>query len=369
MDQDAVIVGASFAGLACAAALAARGARVTVVDRKMDAGEKLHTTGILVRDAMDEVPLLDGLPSQLVRRIDRVRLYAPNLRHIDLSAPGYYFLATDTPGLMRWLAARAAIAGANLRWGCAYHDAQPIRSGFDAGESIGTTRMLVGADGPRSAVARSLQLGENREFLTGIEYEYAAAPIHDADHLHCFIDRRCMPGYIGWVMQGVGVTQVGLARRQRGNDDISAVRAMRMFLKKIAPVFDFRGHQPVGVRAGLIPCGGLVKPVARPRALLIGDAAGLVSPVTGGGIHRAMQHGGHAGHAIADFLAGRGEDPGSWAERASPRFRGKLALRYLFDQLQADWMANLLLSTAAARLVASQIYFHQRGTATAGSIR
>jgi digeranylgeranylglycerophospholipid reductase len=366
MDQDAVIVGASFAGLACAAALAERGASVTVVDRKTDAGEKLHTTGILVRDVMDEVPLLDGMPPQLVRRIDHVRLYAPNLRHIDLSAPGYYFLATDTPGLMRWLATRAADAGANLRWGCAYQNAEAIRSGFDAGEAIGTTRILVGADGPRSAVARSLQLGENREFLTGIEYEYADAAIHDADHLHCFIDRRCMPGYIGWVMQGVGVTQVGLARRQRDNDGISAVRAMRMFLKKIAPVFDFRGQQPVGVRAGLIPCGGLVKPVARPRALLIGDAAGMVSPVTGGGIHRAMQHGGRAGHAIADFLDGRGEDPARWAERSFPRFRTKLAMRFLFDHLQADWMANLLLSTAPARLLASQIYFHQRGVAAAG---
>lgn len=363
MDHDALIVGASFAGLACAAALAERGARVTVVDRKMDPGEKLHTTGILVRDAVDEVPLLDGMPPQLVRRIDHVRLYAPNLRHIDLSAPGYYFLATDTPGLMRWLASRALDAGANLRWGCAFHNAQAIRSGFDAGESIGTARVLVGADGPRSAVARSLQLGENREFLTGIEYEYADAALHVGDQLHCFIDRRCMPGYIGWVMQGVGVVQVGLARRQRDGDGISAVRAMRMFLKRIAPVFDFRGRQPVAVRAGLIPCGGLVKPLARSRALLIGDAAGMVSPVTAGGIHRALQHGGRAGHAIADFLDGRGEDPGYWAVEAFPQFRMKRAMRFLLDHLQSDWMANFMLSTIPARMVASQLYFHQRGAA------
>ena len=361
MDHDAVIVGASFAGLACAAALASRGAAVTVLDRKQEAGEKLHTTGILVRDALDHVPLLDGVPPALVRRIDHVRLYAPNLRHIDLSAPDYYFLATDTPGLMRWLAARAADAGARFLWGCPFKRAWPERSGYNLGASYGSTRILVGADGPRSAVARSLQLGANRHFLTGIEHDYADVSIHDDDHLHCFIDRRCMPGYIGWVLQGVGVTQVGLARRQAATDGLSAVAAMQGFLEKIEPLFDLRGRQPVAVRAGLIPCGGLVHPVARTRALLVGDAAGMVSPLTAGGIHTALQHGARAGHAVADFLSGSGEDPGTWAARAYPRFHVKRAMRVVFDRLQSDWAFDLLLSSAPMRRIASQTYFHQRG--------
>jgi flavin-dependent dehydrogenase len=361
MDHDVVIVGASFAGLSCATALAHRGVRVTVLDRKPDAGNRLHTTGILVRDALDQIPLLDGLPSELVRRIDHVRLYAPNLTHVDLSAPGYYFLATDTGGLMHWLADRAATAGARLRWSHPYRNAQPVRSGFDVGELVGTTRILVGADGPRSAVARSLRLGQNRKFLIGIEHEYTAAPIHADSHLHCFIDRRGMPGYIGWVLQGVGVTQVGLARRQAARDGMSTVAAMERFLHRIAPLFDFRDHRPFAVRAGLIPCGGPVQPVSRPRALLIGDAAGLVSPLTAGGIHGALQHGMRAGHVIADYLAGRGDEPGLWAARAYPRFRARRALRFLFDHFQADWIFNLMLSTAPLRRIASQIYFHQRG--------
>jgi len=43
----------------------------------------------------------------MVRRIHGVRLYGPSLRWIDLDAPGYYFLATDTPALVRWMAGRA----------------------------------------------------------------------------------------------------------------------------------------------------------------------------------------------------------------------------------------------------------------------
>jgi flavin-dependent dehydrogenase len=100
-NTDCTIVGASFAGLACATELARAGVDVAILERKADAGEKLHTTGILVKDAIDQVALLDGLPDEFVRRIDGVRLDAPNLRHVDLSAPGYYFLATDAPELMR----------------------------------------------------------------------------------------------------------------------------------------------------------------------------------------------------------------------------------------------------------------------------
>src|ERR1700758_2995735 len=104
MDNDCVIVGASFAGLACAIALARSGLRVTVLEKKADAGAKLHTTGIIVKDAVDQVAILDSLPPQFVRRVDAVRLYAPNLQHVDLRAPGYYFLTSDTPEILRWLA-------------------------------------------------------------------------------------------------------------------------------------------------------------------------------------------------------------------------------------------------------------------------
>ena len=149
-QSDCVVVGASFAGLACATALARAGMRVIVLERKADVGEKLHTTGIIVKDAIDQIALLDGLPSSIVRRIEGVRLYAPSLRHVDLAAPGYYFLATDTPQLMRWLAERAVEAGAIIAHQTSFVTAQRTQSGFDLGDA-GTTRFIVGADGPELA--------------------------------------------------------------------------------------------------------------------------------------------------------------------------------------------------------------------------
>ena len=137
-QTDCTIVGARFAALACAAELAREGMNVCVLERKTDAGSKLHTTGIIVKDAIDQVALLDGLPGEIVRRIDGVRLYAPNMRHVDLSAPGYYFLATDTPELMRWLAFRLK---------------RLLRFAFDHFQSDAAFNLLLGTKPMRAAAS------------------------------------------------------------------------------------------------------------------------------------------------------------------------------------------------------------------------
>ncbi len=359
MTYDCVIVGASFAGLSCATALAKLGLRTLVLEKKSDVGEKLHTTGIIVKDAVDQIPLLDNLPSDLVRRIDGVRMYAPNFRYIDLTAPGYYFLATNTPDVLRWLEEKAIEAGAEIRHQTTFQKAQRIQSGFEVGE-IGTTRYLIGADGPRSRVAAVFGLGQSKHFLQGLEHEYADWKLDLPDRLHCFMDRKIAPGYLAWVLSGVGMVQVGFARRHNKRQ-MTTAQAMTQLLDKLAPIFDFRDHAPTAVRSGLIPCGGVVKPTAANRVMLVGDAAGMVSPLTAGGIHTALKHGLAAGHAVADFLNGKGEDPCQGFTKSYPTFRTKRLLRFLFDHFQSDLLFNLLISTRMMRNAASVIYFHRKG--------
>jgi digeranylgeranylglycerophospholipid reductase len=87
----------------------------------------------------------------------------------------------------------------------------------------------------------------------------------------------------------------------------------------------------------------------------------MVSPVTAGGIHTALKHGLAAGHAIADFLDGKSEDPNGWFVQSYPRFRTKRRLRFLFDHFQSDLAFNLLLGTRPMRAAAGAVYFHHKG--------
>jgi len=357
-DADVVIVGASFAGAACALAAARAGLRVVVLERKVDPGEKLHTTGIIVKEAAEQTWLRHA-PADCLHRVEQVRLYAPSLRNLALRAPGYYFLTTDTPRLMRWLAAELVCHGVDLRLGTAFTGAQPCEGGWRV-PGVGRTRYLVGADGVRSRVAITAGLGRVHDFLYGVEYEFPGMTLPEPGALHCFVSKRFAPGYIGWVTQNPTGVQAGLALRQTPRrpraPDIDG------FLQRVRHLLQIPDDaMPGATRAGLIPCGGPVAPIAGPGVMLTGDAAGVVSPVTAGGIHSAWRHGETIGEAMAAHLLHGGPAPERVATASAPRFLTKRALRWVFDRLQFDWPFEVLLHSAPLRLAAERVYFHRRG--------
>ena len=345
--HDLAIVGAGFAGLACARRAAERGLSVVVVDRKREPGERVHTTGILVKEAWEEW----SVPDDLVRKVSRVRVHTPRHRSVELKRNDYFFLATDTAGLLRHLVEETRRAGAEVRFGVKYSGATRTGPGLTVDEVGASCRFLVGADGARSRVAESLGLDRNERLLKGVEWEFE--PVDGVgDCLHCFIDPECAPGYIGWVVPGVGITQVGLAVHRDARAD------MPKFVDRIDPLFGLSGGRVLDKRGGVIPIGGLLRRFHTDRALLIGDAAGMVSPLTAGGIHNAYRYGRVAADAIADHLGAGGPHPVEVVRRAYPKHRWKGLARWSYDRLPvARALEAGLLTRGLFQKVAGKVFF------------
>lgn len=357
---DVVIIGAGFAGLACARELAHQGLRTLVLEKKPWPGTKVHTTGIVVKELAE----VWHPPARLTKKISQVRLYSPRLDYIDLRAPGYYFLATDTRALLRWHAEQAIQAGATLRYDSHYRASSFAGDYHSFGGSDLRSRYLIGCDGVQSQVARRYALGRNRDLLFGIEAEFEPVPGLSDDHLHVFLDRDIACGYIAWMVPGVQVTQIGLATRM-------PVRpVLDKFLHKLAPLWRIDKAAIKSIRSGLIPCGGMVDPFYGDEVMLLGDAAGMVSPLTGGGIQPAVHFGARAGTRVADYLLQQGGDPGRALRPELPGYACKRSLRFLLDHLPFNnRVCADLFRTPAFRALAQTIFFHHRGLFSAAAWR
>jgi digeranylgeranylglycerophospholipid reductase len=363
---DLAIAGGGFAGLTAARRAAQRGLKVVVLERKAEPGRPMHTTGILVKEAFDLLTAQCGaIPRELWRAVPGVRLFSPSLKRTDLFSPGYEFYATDTPGLLRWLAEETKRAGVEIRY------TAPIQSvrqedgavHIGAGGAAIEAAWLIGADGAKSAVAEHAGLGRNTRFLVGLEAEFTGVRGVEGNLLHTFLDRRLAPGYIGWVVPGVGVTQVGIAAKRADRPEFEA------FLARVKTLYDFAGGEIVARRSGVIPVGGVVRPAAKGRVILIGDAAGMVSPLTAGGIFTAFDFGWRAADAIADHAAGKAPDPARTLPRLYPKFRVKRWLRRALDLGPPNWLANLMLGTRPMQAFARVVYFHRKGLASKAAWR
>jgi digeranylgeranylglycerophospholipid reductase len=244
---EVLIAGGGFAGLECARSLAAAGVSVTLLERKKAAGVGMHTTGIIVGECAEEF----AIPQHLTRKVTDVKLFAPNLKYIDLHAPDYFFLTTDTPALMKHLSDEAEKAGATILYDTPYENAVEKDGEILVNDGAFSCKFLIGADGPRSKVADHFNLGQNTKFLLGAEAEYEGLNLPQ-NSFYCFLDQTLAYGYLGWVIPSVGVTQVGVACRMPSKPDIDA------FTANMKNVIDFSGAKVVARRGGLIPVGGLV---------------------------------------------------------------------------------------------------------------
>ncbi|GIG88155.1 NAD(P)/FAD-dependent oxidoreductase [Plantactinospora endophytica] len=353
---DVLVVGAGLAGLHTARLLAQRELDVLVVDRRRSLATGIRTTGIFVRRTLDDFDLPDHLLGPGVRD---VLLYPPSRRApVRLHSDRDEYRVADMAAVYAHAHRAAESAGARVRLGVRYLGASAGVVRFAGAEPV-RARFVVGADGARSRVARDLGLDVNRRFLVGAELVHPIAPGHAAPAFHCVLDPRVAPGYLGWVIDDGRHAHVGVA---------GYPEAMRRGVRHLLDTFaaDAPGRTPptgpVERRGGPIPVGGVLRRLACPAGLLVGDAAGAVSPLTAGGLDPCLRMSELAAAVATDYLRTGDErvlrryD----GDALRSRFRGRLLLRRMFAGIRypvAAEAAVAALRHGAGRVLAARVLF------------
>ncbi|GIG10406.1 NAD(P)/FAD-dependent oxidoreductase [Catellatospora coxensis] len=353
---DVLVVGAGLAGLHTARLLARHELNVMVVDRRRSLSAGIRTTGIFVRRTLEDFDLPDHLLGPGVRD---VLLYPPSRRDpIRLTSDRDEYRVADMPGVYEHARRAAESAGARVVLGVRYDGSSAGVVRLEGAEPV-RARFIVGADGARSRVARDLGLDVNHRLIVGAELVHTIASGTTTPAFHCVLDPRVAPGYLGWVIDDGHHAHVGVA----GYPD--AMRAgVRHLLEEFAA--DAPGHAdptgPVERRGGPIPVGGVLRRLANPAGLLVGDAAGAVSPLTAGGLDPCLRMSELAASVAAGWLrTGDQHELRRYDGQAlRGRFRGRLLLRRVLAGVRSHAAAEAAVAALrgrAGRAAAARVLF------------
>jgi digeranylgeranylglycerophospholipid reductase len=329
---DALIVGGGPGGLFMAARLAERGLRTLVCEEHAQVGDPVHCTGVL---SADTFPRFDLPGSATLNQLTTVRFLSPGGIHVDYVTPSPLATVIDRPTFDRALADRAVAAGAEVRAGARVTSLE--FEGDAVAASIGgaplRARLAVLACGASYAFQRRFGFGLPRTYLHTAQRELRASRLLDVE-LH--FGQQVAPGGFAWAVP---------VRRRDGPHVRIGVMASRDALPCYARMLD-RVRERWGVvdadvppRQKILPLGAIDRTFGD-RVLVIGDAAGLVKPTTGGGIHYSIVSAALAAEVAIDALRRDRLDAGTlsayertWREELADEFEAQHELRDVVTRL------------------------------------
>jgi flavin-dependent dehydrogenase len=165
---------------------------------------------------------------------------------------------------------------------------------LEAGTHL-TARILIGADGVNSMVARALFGRAYDPARVGFALEIEAPPLPAARRAAIRIDLGAADWGYGWHFPKSCGTTIGVGGINGQNPD------MKGHLASYRGILGDDCEAPV--KGHFLPFGDFRRNPGRGRVLLVGDAAGLVDPITGEGIAYALHSGAAAALAAAGALA------------------------------------------------------------------
>lgn len=289
--DDVIVVGAGPAGNGAALGLASRGLSVTVLDGRRVIGDKL-CTGIVGSECTRRFPIN---PDLVFHQASAAQVMAPQGSALRFEATAPQASVVDRVEYVNSFARQAQVAGARYHLGYRVVQAQVDAEGVTAltAEGYYRARCLVLAAGFGSLLVRQLGLGSVPDYVIGAQ---AMVSTDQVNEVEVHLGQQVAPGFFSWLVPTrPGQALVGLLARRHATERLTGfVQSLRL-QGKVS-----------GVERAPACWGVPLRPLKRTygdRVVVVGDAAGQVKPITGGGIYYSLMAGELAASVVGQALA------------------------------------------------------------------
>jgi len=358
---DVLVVGGGPAGLYAAQQIASRGHSVVVCEEHNAVGCPVHCTGVLATDSFNDLDLPAAVK---LNALTAARFVSPSGLVVDYQTPSALATVIDRVAFDASLAARAKEAGAEMRVGARVSSIEPQADGVTviAGDSCIHARLVVLACGASYGFQRRLGLGLPIAHLHTAQRELPATTVGDVE-LH--FGRAVAPDGFAWVVPVVRPDGTYARVGAMASDD--AIGAYTRMLARVAESWGVR-VDGVAPRQKVLPLGEIPRTYAD-RLLVVGDAAGLVKPTTGGGIHYGILSAGLAADVADEALRRDRLDASAlaryettWRHHLGDELETQHALRRVvtaLDDAEVDSLFDLAQTDGIMPLVRKTAQFNQ----------
>lgn len=307
VDYDVLVIGAGPVGSNTARLFAKEGHKVLLVEEHPEVGIPVQCAGLVTPRIFDHCPFDIGDLHQ--NDLHGGVVYSPDGTEVRFRTDKVQAQAMDRARFDQRMAEYATNEGVELRVATKAVAANRIDGGIsvtlqhDGKRTDVSCKFLVGADGIRSRTAEWFGFPRVDEIVSAYEAELTGCHIEEEDMIPMFAGDKAAPGFFSWIIPlGEGKTRSGLAVAPGLSEQAAKKYYQEMFTDPQSKPF-LEGAEESYLIIGGIPLG-LRKQLVQDRVALVGDAAGMAKPTSGGGIYMGLVASEHLVEVASPILSG-----------------------------------------------------------------